>query len=64
MTDVTVITPVFNTQDYLHRCIKSVLEQKHVDIEFILIDDGSTDNSTRIIEHYQKSDSNISQSNY
>ena len=59
MTDVTVITPVFNTQDYLHRCITSVQNQAGVELRHILIDDGSTDNSARIIEHYQKSDPRI-----
>jgi poly(ribitol-phosphate) beta-N-acetylglucosaminyltransferase len=59
MKHVAVITPIFNTQDYLHRCIRSVLEQDGVEIELILIDDGSTDNSAAIAQHYQQRDSRV-----
>ena len=59
MFDVAIITPVFNTQEYIHRCINSVLNQKDVNLQFIIIDDGSTDNSVNIIKHYQSIDSRI-----
>ena len=52
MTQVTVVTPVHNTQDYLHRCIGSVLGQKGVTLRHVIIDDGSTDNSAAIARHY------------
>ncbi|MAF63144.1 MAG: hypothetical protein CL680_17025 [Blastomonas sp.] len=66
MTDVTIITPVFNTQDYLHKNIRSVLDQKNVNLKLILVDDGSTDNSLGIARYYSSIDprvSVISQSN-
>ncbi|EAX48431.1 glycosyl transferase, family 2 [Thermosinus carboxydivorans Nor1] len=49
---VSVILPVYNCQDYLHRAIDSILGQTFTDFEFIIIDDGSSDNSLKIIEAY------------
>ena len=59
MYDVAVITPVYNTQDYLHRCIQSILSQKGVKLQVIAIDDGSIDNSAHILQHYQKRHDNL-----
>lgn len=59
MFDVAVITPVFNTQDYLHRCVKSVLSQAGVSLQYILVDDGSTDNSFEIASFYQRTDDRV-----
>ena len=42
---VTIIVPVYNAQEYLHRCIGSLLEQSFADFELLLINDGSKDNS-------------------
>jgi len=49
---VSIITPVYNGQDFLDRCIKSVLAQTYENWELLLIDDGSSDNSVQIIENY------------
>lgn len=59
MAQVSVITPVFNTEDYLHQCIQSVLTEDDTDVELILIDDGSTDNSLRICRHYEARDQRV-----
>lgn len=59
MFNVAIVTPVYNTQDYLHRCIKSVLNQKGVSLQYFIIDDGSTDNSPTIAKHYQSTDARI-----
>lgn len=59
MVNVAVVTPVFNTQEYLHRCIKSVLEQDGVSLQYFIIDDGSKDNSASIARFYQQRDSRI-----
>ena len=56
---VSVIIPVFNTQDFLKECIDSVVNQTLVDIEVICINDGSSDNSLEILEEYGKNDSRI-----
>ena len=51
--------PVFNAHRYLHQSIKSILSQTFVDFEFIIIDDGSSDNSYEIIEYYSNIDKRI-----
>ncbi len=49
---VSIIVPVYNAQQYLKRCIDSILNQDYNNIEVILINDGSTDNSAQIIGLY------------
>ena len=51
---VSIILPVYNAQDYLERCLNSVLNQDYGNIELIAIDDGSSDNSWKILEKYKK----------
>lgn len=52
MIDISVIIPVYNTEKYLQRCIDSVIGQQGVEIEIILVDDGSTDASPKICDDY------------
>ena len=47
---LSIIIPIFNVEDTLHRCLESVLSQTDERIEVILIDDGSTDSSGQIAE--------------
>lgn len=53
MTDISIIVPIYNAEKYLHKCIKSLLNQTKKELEFILINDGSTDNSEQIIKKYK-----------
>ena len=52
MTKVSIIIPVYNSEKYLKKCLDSVKKQTERDFEAIIINDGSTDNSERIIETY------------
>lgn len=52
---ISVIIPTFNRADVLERAIKSVLCQTYKNFELIVVDDGSTDNTNRILERYDKS---------
>lgn len=56
---VSIIVPVYNVEEYLHRCIDSILAQTFTDFELILVDDGSTDNSGEICDMYSQKDSRI-----
>lgn len=53
MPKVTILMPVYNGERYLAEAIESVLNQTHEDFEFLIIDDGSIDDSISIIEYYR-----------
>lgn len=56
---VTVVVPIYNTSEYLIRCVKSITNQTYRNLEIVLIDDGSTDNSLEICNLLAKSDKRI-----
>lgn len=56
---VSVIVPVYNSEIYLRRCLDSILQQTYKNIEVIIINDGSTDNSLKICESYKKTDNRV-----
>ena len=56
---VSIIVPIYNAEDSLHNCIESVLEQTYPHIELILVNDGSTDLSKKICNHYVSLDERI-----
>ena len=56
---ISIIVPIYNAADYLDKCLKSLIEQTFQDIEIILINDGSTDGSERIIESFKNKDERV-----
>ena len=56
---VSVIIPVYNCENYIEKCIESVLLQSYENFEMILIDDGSPDNSGAICDKYAEKDSRV-----
>lgn len=59
MPKISVIVPVYNTEQYLPRCIDSILAQTFTDFELLLIDDGSKDSSGKICDESAAKDSRI-----
>lgn len=59
MEKISVIIPVYNVENYLERCVKSVLSQSYSELEIFLINDGSTDNSGIICDNLAKTDNRI-----
>ena len=56
---LSIIMPVYNVEDYLCKCIDSVLNQDYEDYEVILVDDGSPDECPKICDSYAKKHDNI-----
>ncbi|MBY3623492.1 glycosyltransferase [Acinetobacter sp. CUI P1] len=57
--EISIIVPIYKVQDYLAKCINSILSQSFEDFELILVNDGSPDNCAEICNHYSKIDSRI-----
>lgn len=56
---VSVIIPVYNVENYLRECLNSVIDQSYSNMEILLIDDGSTDNSGKVCDEYAQKDKRI-----
>ncbi len=59
MPKVSVIVPVYNAEKYLQECVDSILNQTLSDLELILVDDGSTDSSPALCDHYVAQDARV-----
>lgn len=53
MADISIIVPIYNAERYLNKCIESLINQTKKELEFILVNDGSTDSSEEIIKSYK-----------
>lgn len=53
MPHISIVLPIYNVEHYLKRCLDSIFNQKFTDFEVIAVDDGSIDNSLKILESYQ-----------
>ena len=53
MTDISIIVPIYNAEKYLKECIDSLVNQTKKELEFILVNDGSTDSTEKIIKSYK-----------
>lgn len=56
---ISIVVPVYNTEQYLEKCIESIRNQSYSNLEIILVDDGSTDQSGEICDRYSEIDSRI-----
>lgn len=56
---VSIIVPIYNVEQYLRRCIDSLLAQTYTNIEIVLVDDGSPDNCGDICDEYAQTDARI-----
>ena len=56
---ISVIVPIYNVEDYLEKCISSIINKSYSNLEILLIDDGSTDDSCDICDKYEKKDNRI-----
>ena len=51
---ISIIVPVYNVENYLERCVESILKQTYTNFELLLINDGSTDRSLDILKKYKE----------
>ena len=56
---LSIIVPVYNVEKYIGKCIESIVNQTYKDLEIILVDDGSTDNSGKICDEWARKDKRI-----
>lgn len=56
---ISIIVPIYNVQDYLGKCIESLINQTYKNIEIVLVNDGSNDDSGRICDYYSSIDKRI-----
>ena len=64
MPKISVIVPVYNTEKYIEKCLQSILSQTMNDIEIIVVNDGSTDNSENVIKQIEKNNNTKIQIKY
>ena len=56
---ISIIVPVYNVEEYLDKCVESIMNQTYKNLEIILIDDGSLDNCPKMCDEYAKKDKRV-----
>ena len=56
---ITIVIPIYKVENYLDKCVKSVINQTYKNLEIILVDDGSPDNCPKKCDEYEKKDTRI-----
>lgn len=56
---ISIIVPIYNSENYIERCVNSLINQTYKNLEIILINDGSTDNSIKLCEAFAKKDKRV-----
>lgn len=56
---ISVIIPVYKVEEYLDRCVESILNQTYTNLEILLVDDGSPDNCPRLCDEYALKDARV-----
>lgn len=56
---ISVVVPVYNVEKYLSECLESIIAQSYKNLEIILVNDGSSDNSGNICDKYSEKDTRI-----
>lgn len=59
MPEVSIIVPVYKAEQFLQRCVESILNQSYTNFELLLVDDGSPDKSPEICDYYARTDSRV-----
>lgn len=59
MDKISIIVPIYNVEKYLEQCIESIINQEYKNLEIILVDDGSSDKCSNIIDNYAQKDDRI-----
>ena len=59
MPEISIIVPVYKAEQYLERCVKSILEQTYQNFEVILVDDGSPDNCPTMCDEWAEKDNRV-----
>ena len=56
---ISVVVPIYNVENYIKKCVDSILSQTYKNLEIILVDDGSPDNCPQICDEYAQKDNRI-----
>ena len=56
---ISIVVPVYNVENYLKKCIESIIGQSYKNLEIILVDDGSTDSCPEICDLYSRTDDRV-----